>query len=583
MYFTKNDSIGTNLMGLGYDCGVPLEAKLNVFSKNELWSGSFYVDGNSPFDTIPNNFQGGVKSIIDSTLTRNATAVYGYVAPNMTLTMVSQVGVKGEVKGRSVKEAIGVFGVSTSMFPNSGAIGGRFLASGSGTGRAVQAQNTTSQSTPTPFSGFGFGGDFSCLNTLGTFVNSNTGVSGTSNGTSSLNTGVRGIASGNGTMNIGVAGFAFGGTTNRAGFFAGDLETTASAVITSDQQFKTDVTAISGGLKTLTQLKPVTYYMDSVNFTQFNFGKEKQYGFIAQQVETVLPSLVHQSLFPAQFDSLGNETTPAVPYKSLNYNAIIPINTQAIIELNAKVDKATLSDQSIKNNVQDLNGSLDKVLAMRGVSYDWNHTTHPELNLDSVNHVGFIAQEMAQIDPRLTYLDDDTLLHVEYDKVVPILAEAIEELNTEVESRDSIIATQQTTIEDLNARLTQLENCLSGILPLLCQMSQSMIENNTEAEQEAVRAQLSVQLTNRSALVLDQNVPNPFAEQTVINFSIPATIQKAQIHFYNGEGKLIQSVEVVERGLGSLTVFGSDLSTGIYTYTLVADGQIVATKKMMKQ
>jgi hypothetical protein len=81
---------------------------------------------------------------------------------------------------------------------------------------------------------------------------------------------------------------------------------------------------------------------------------------------------------------------------------------------------------------------------------------------------------------------------------------------------------------------------------------------------------------------LDQNVPNPFSEQTVINFSIPASVQKAQILFYNGEGKLIQSVNVAERGLGSLTVFGSDLSSGIYTYTLVADGQIVATKKMIR-
>ena len=45
----------------------------------------------------------------------------------------------------------------------------------------------------------------------------------------------------------------------------------------------------------------------------------------------------------------------------------------------------------------------------------------------------------------------------------------------------------------------------------------------------------------------------------------------------------MQSVDVTERGLGNLTVFGSDLSTGVYTYTLVADGQIVATKRMMKQ
>jgi len=220
---------------------------------------------------------------------------------------------------------------------------------------------------------------------------------------------------------------------------------------------------------------------------------------------------------------------------------------------------------------------------MRGVSYDWNQTVHPELNLDSTNQVGFIAQEIQVVDPRLTFVADDSLLHVKYEKIVPILAEAIEELNGEVESKDSVINAQQVQINDLNNRLTQLENCLSGILPMLCQLNQSAIQANTPAAQEEVRKNLDVTLSNRSAIILDQNVPNPFAEQTVINFSIPETVQKAQIHFYDGQGKLMQSVDVTERGLGSITVFGSDLSSGVYTYTLVVDGKAVATKKMMKQ
>ena len=90
-------------------------------------------------------------------------------------------------------------------------------------------------------------------------------------------------------------------------------------------------------------------------------------------------------------------------------------------------------------------------------------------------------------------------------------------------------------------------------------------------------------LSNRTAIVLDQNVPNPFAEQTTIRFSIPESVKKAQLHFYDAQGKFLQSVDVTERGMGSLTVFGSDLSSGIYTYTLVADGVVVATKKMMKE
>ena len=53
--------------------------------------------------------------------------------------------------------------------------------------------------------------------------------------------------------------------------------------------------------------------------------------------------------------------------------------------------------------------------------------------------------------------------------------------------------------------------------------------------------------------------------------------------FYNASGKLIQSVDLNEKGKGSLNVFASDLSNGIYTYTLVVDGKIIETKKMLKQ
>ncbi len=383
-------------------------------------------------------------------------------------------------------------------------------------------------------------------------------------------------------LTYGIYASASGGAISLAGYFEGNIQVN-NDLITSDSMFKTNVTRLNSSLSLIQSLKPVSYKMDDSNYPQMNFDNHLQFGFIAQDVAQVFPNLVYDSYRPSSIDSLGNPIDSAVTFKSLNYTGLIPVNTQAIIELNQKVDKATLSDQSIKTNVQDLTGSLVKVLDMRGVSYDWNHTVHPELNLDSVSHVGFIAQEIQQIDPRLTFMTNDSLLHIEYDKVVPILAEAIQELNDSIGVRDSIIHAQSAQITDLNNRLTNLENCLSALLPTLCSMNQSLIQNNSAEQQALVRKDIAVTLSSKDAIVLDQNVPNPFAEQTVINFSIPETVKKAQIHFYDGQGKLMQSVDVADRGLGSLTVFGADLSSGVYTYTLVADGQVVATKKMMKQ
>lgn len=84
-------------------------------------------------------------------------------------------------------------------------------------------------------------------------------------------------------------------------------------------------------------------------------------------------------------------------------------------------------------------------------------------------------------------------------------------------------------------------------------------------------------------VVLEQNVPNPFAEQTTINYTLPDNATKAEMLFYNSQGKLIQSVELTQKRKGQLNVFANDLSSDIYTYTLVVDGKIVESKKMIKQ
>lgn len=249
------------------------------------------------------------------------------------------------------------------------------------------------------------------------------------------------------------------------------------------------------------------------------------------------------------------------------------------------------SDAMFKTNVQPLGNAMTLINQLHPKTYDYNASSFPTFGFETDQQMGLIAQDVENVIPTIVtnhispakYDSLGTLISpefaykgVEYQELIPLLVAGMQEQQATINQKDSLI-------NDLNNRLSQLENCLSGILPYLCQMSQSAVQANTPQEQEAVRNQLSVQLSNRSTIVLDQNVPNPFAEQTVINFSIPETVQKAQIHFYDGNGKLIQIVDVNERGLGSLTVFGSDLSRGTYTYTLVADGVIVATKKMMKQ
>ena len=94
--------------------------------------------------------------------------------------------------------------------------------------------------------------------------------------------------------------------------------------------------------------------------------------------------------------------------------------------------------------------------------------------------------------------------------------------------------------------------------------------------------QTDVDISNKNIIILDQNAPNPFAEQTVISYYLQNSFTRAQIIFLDQSGKLIKAVDLTEKGKGQLNVFANDLTNGIYTYSLIVDGQTMETKKMMK-
>jgi hypothetical protein len=104
--------------------------------------------------------------------------------------------------------------------------------------------------------------------------------------------------------------------------------------------------------------------------------------------------------------------------------------------------------------------------------------------------------------------------------------------------------------------------------------------NNDKNEQQPSFSQ-TVTVSNQKAIVLNQNSPNPFKEQTSITFQIPEYVKSAQIVFIDNLGNILNQVEITERGYGELIVYAQDLSSGLYTYYLVADGKTVESKKMV--
>ena len=93
------------------------------------------------------------------------------------------------------------------------------------------------------------------------------------------------------------------------------------------------------------------------------------------------------------------------------------------------------SDERLKDNVQVIANALAKVLQIRGVEFDWNNLDEPEDGYFVRKHdVGVIAQEIEKVIPEVVGTREDGMKAVKYDRIIPLLIEAIKELKAEVDA-----------------------------------------------------------------------------------------------------------------------------------------------------
>lgn len=125
---------------------------------------------------------------------------------------------------------------------------------------------------------------------------------------------------------------------------------------------------------------------------------------------------------------------------------------------------------------------------------------------------------------------------------------------------------------------------LAGMITNCCNAAQPMQIQGNNPSMPSIHHEysLEVRLRNEDMVVLNQNAPNPFKEQTTITWYLPERIQRAQLVFTNNLGQVIKMVDIRENGHGKLVVYADDLSSGMYNYSLIVDGQIVETKRMTK-
>lgn len=84
------------------------------------------------------------------------------------------------------------------------------------------------------------------------------------------------------------------------------------------------------------------------------------------------------------------------------------------------------SDITLKTNIQPLNGSLEKILNLRGISFNWKDSNK--------SSIGLIAQEVEKIFPEVVISDSQSKKSLEYAKLIAPLIEAIKEQQKQIDT-----------------------------------------------------------------------------------------------------------------------------------------------------
>lgn len=207
---------------------------------------------------------------------------------------------------------------------------------------------------------------------------------------------------------------------------------------------------------------------------------------------------------------------------------------------------------------------MEIISQLQPKSYEFNQQANQSMVLPQGVHYGLLSQDVFNVLPQLT---KNCIHPARYDTSGNMVAPAVsyKALNITEVIPFLIAAVKQ--------QQTQIDSLIITTQPL--QLHQNPNENNNSEN--------SIDVTLKSkGIVLNQNDPNPFKEETIISYFIPDDTQQVKIIFTDMKGNILKEVEISEKGKGQLNVYASDLSSGVYTYTIVANGITIDSKRMMK-
>jgi trimeric autotransporter adhesin len=211
----------------------------------------------------------------------------------------------------------------------------------------------------------------------------------------------------------------------------------------------------------------------------------------------------------------------------------------------------------------------DRSLSDKGNSGPGNPQSDPVIkqaiqDKSTITYTGFVAQDVEKAADSVGFtfsgIDkpkdiNQSFYGLRYGDFVPPLVKAVQELSASSSAKDSVIGALVGEVDSLVTKYDALQ-----------------------AQVNELRALLQAK---KSTASLDQNVPNPFTGSTVIGYNLPEGVSSAQMQITDITGKVLAAFPLSGSGKNTLAANVSGFAAGTYCYSLIVNGQLVATKQMV--
>ncbi len=240
-------------------------------------------------------------------------------------------------------------------------------------------------------------------------------------------------------------------------------------------------------------------------------------------------------------------------------NPASELHVNGSITYNGSLNNA--SDRRLKKNINAFDYGLEEVMQLNPVTYEYNGKAN--FRNAGKQQIGLVAQDLQAVAPELV----STFTHQEEDADSRVVKSEEYLMISESSIKYMLInATQeqQEEIEELRAEVETLKELVNTLV---------------NAQGQGTSASQTIELGTPAELF--QNQPNPFSETTRIQYSLSKDIQNAVMQITDMNGSVLKTVRLENATNGEVIIKAQELSSGTYFYSLIADGQLISTKKMV--